>query len=62
VKLDILRNPHGRKVADHMKKSTKKAAQKSSKNGCGCSSKIWPLFPLGWVFSAIFLLDWELTK
>ena len=54
--------PNGRKEIDHVKKSTKKAAEKPSKNGRGPGLKVQPLFPLGWVLSAIFLPSWELTK
>jgi len=53
---------HGRKEADHVKKSTNKAAQKSRKTGCPPDLKTRPLFPLGWVFSTVFLVAWELTK
>jgi len=38
----------------NVKKSTNKAAQKSSKNGHGPGLKTQPLFPLGWVFSTVF--------
>jgi len=35
-------------------KSTKEVAQKSRKTGCPPGLKTWPLFPIGWIFSAFF--------
>ena len=50
--------PLGRKVANLKNKSTKEATQKSRKIDCPPYLIPRPLFPLGWVFSAVFLLGW----
>jgi len=57
-----LNKPLGRKVANLKNKSTKGGAQNPMKINCPSGLKTRPLFALGWVFSAVFLLAWELTK
>jgi len=51
-----LKEPPRRKAANLKSKSTKEAAKKTRKIGYPPDLKTRPLFPLGWVFSAIFLL------
>jgi len=55
--IHIKETPLGRKSANLKNKSTKEVAQKLRKIDCPPRLIARPLFPLGWVFSIVFVLS-----